>query len=85
MENINNNTWYTPGWNATMVYYLCAYGYLIYKFTSVLNNYQQNISGIIARDDNLVKSDAKKCQQYASGPDPPSDLDVMNFSLPNLS
>jgi hypothetical protein len=45
-----------------MVYYLCACGYLtyIYKFTSVLNNYQQRISGIIAKDDNLVKSDAKK-------------------------
>ena len=38
----------------------------IYKFTSVLNNYQQHISGIIARDDNLVKSDAKKCQQTSS-------------------
>ena len=63
MENINNDTWYTPGWNATMVYYLCAYGLLnIYKFTSVLNNYQQYISGIIARDDNLVKSNAKKYQ-----------------------
>ena len=35
----------------------------IYKFTSVLNKYQQRISSIIARDDNLVKSDAKKCQQ----------------------
>ena len=35
----------------------------LYKFTSVLNNYQQRISGIIARDDNLEKSDAKKCQQ----------------------
>ena len=44
-----------------MVYYMCACGLLnIYKFTSVLNNYQQRISGIIARDDNLVKSDAKK-------------------------
>ena len=45
-----------------MVYYLCACGYLTYIFTSVLNNYQQRISSIIARDDNLVKSDAKKCQ-----------------------
>ena len=39
----------------------------IYKFTCVLNNYQQRISSIIARDDNLVKSDAKKCQQAFSG------------------
>ena len=50
-----------------MVYYLCVCGliqYTIYpKCTSVINNYQQYISGIIARDDNLVKSDAKKCQQ----------------------
>ena len=43
---------------------ICALtDYLIYIFTGVLNNYQQHISGIIARDDNLVKSDAKKCQQ----------------------
>ena len=50
-----------------MVYYLCACGLLQYKIypkcTSVINNYQQYISGIIARDDNLVKSDAKKYQQ----------------------
>ena len=52
-----------------MVYYLCAYGLLnIYKFTSVLNIYQQCISGIIARDDNLVKSDAKKYQQAYLAP-----------------
>ena len=35
----------------------------IYIFASVLNNYQSWISSIIARDDNLIKSDAKKCQQ----------------------
>jgi hypothetical protein len=47
-----------------MVYYLYACGLLnIYNFTSVLNNYQQHIYGIIARDDNMVKDDAKKCQQ----------------------
>ena len=46
-----------------MVFYLCTCGLLnIYKFTSVLNNYQQRISGIIARDDNLEKGDAKKCK-----------------------
>jgi hypothetical protein len=28
-KNINNDTWNTPGWSATMVYYLCAYGFLI--------------------------------------------------------
>ena len=50
-----------------MVYYLCACELLnIYKLTSVLNNYQQRISGIIARDDNLEKSDVKKYQQFAS-------------------
>jgi spore maturation protein CgeB len=38
------------------------------KFTSVLNNYQQRIFGIIARDENLVKSDAKKCQQAFLAP-----------------
>jgi len=38
--------------------------YIIFpEYTSVINNYQQCISGIIARNDNLVKSDAKKCQQ----------------------
>jgi len=39
------------------------------KFTSVLNNYQQCISGIIVRDGNLIKSDAKKCQHTPKGRD----------------
>ena len=30
--------------------------------------YQQRISGVIASDDNLVKSDAKKCQQAFLAP-----------------
>ena len=38
--------------------------YMIFsEFTSVISNYQQYIFGIISRDDNLVTSDAKKCQQ----------------------
>jgi hypothetical protein len=32
-------------------------------FTSVINNYQPTHLWHHARDDNLVKSDAKKCQQ----------------------
>ena len=50
-KNINDDTWYTPRWNATMVYYLCACRhfniYFSLKFTSVINNYQPHISGIM--------------------------------------
>ena len=50
-------------------YIICALAdYFIYIYTSVLNNYQQCIFGIIARDDNLVKSDVKKCQQAFLAP-----------------
>jgi hypothetical protein len=41
-----------------MVYHLCAYGYLLYIFPQLQSDmikYQQHISSIIARDDNLVK------------------------------
>jgi hypothetical protein len=50
--NINNDTRYTLGWNATMVIYLCACGYLtLILFSQSLQVafiiYQQSISGIM--------------------------------------
>jgi hypothetical protein len=47
-----------------MVYYLCACGYftIFSKFTRVINNLLTTYFWHHARDDNLVKSDAKKCQ-----------------------
>ena len=34
-KNINNDIWYTPGWNATLVYYLCAWGLLNILFSQL--------------------------------------------------